>query len=181
MSNAISNVLAFTIGAAISAVATGMYFKRKYENMAREEIEEVRNYYTETKKEETENKEEKQEQEQVAVTGRKDMYDTLASMYKNDNSKKGDEPTNSPYVIEPEALGDDDRDIECLTYYADGILADSMGNVVEDVDGTVGADFFTHFGEYEDDSVHIRNDSLYTDYEILKDLRKYTEVPQFQQ
>lgn len=33
-----------------------------------------------------------------------------------------------------------------------------------------------HFGEYEDDSVYVRNDAKKCDYEILLDQRNYQEI-----
>ncbi len=64
-----------------------------------------------------------------------------------------------------------------LVYYAgDGVLADDEDEVVEDIEDTVGEDFAEHFGEYEDDSVFIRNDRLRCDYEILRDNRSFSDV-----
>jgi hypothetical protein len=84
---------------------------------------------------------------------------------------------NAPYVITPEEFGErDDYETASLTYFADGILADDTDQMVEDVDDTVGTDSLTHFGEYEDDSVFVRNDDLKCDYEILLDVRKYADV-----
>ena len=65
-----------------------------------------------------------------------------------------------------------------MNYYADGVLADDMDDEIEadDIDMLVGRDSLNHFGEYEMDSVFVRNDALKTDYEILLDLRNYSEV-----
>ena len=63
-----------------------------------------------------------------------------------------------------------------LTYYADGVLADENDEVIEDVEDAVGIDSLNHFGEYEDDSVFVRNDARKCDYEILLDQRTYSEV-----
>ena len=41
-------------------------------------------------------------------------------------------------------------------------------------DDVVGMESLTHFGEYEDDSVFVRNDRLKCDYEILMDERTYS-------
>ena len=56
------------------------------------------------------------------------------------------------------------------------ILTDDDNNPIEDVEGLVGLHYDTHFGEYEDDSVFIRNDELKTDFEILADSRRYSDV-----
>ena len=84
---------------------------------------------------------------------------------------------DKPYVISPEEF-DDNEDYETvsLTYYSDGVLTDERDNVIEDVEGTIGEDSLTHFGEYEDDSVFVRDDRKKIDYEILADDRKFSEV-----
>ena len=61
-----------------------------------------------------------------------------------------------------------------LTYFADGVLADEYGVIVDNVEEIVG-DGLNHFGEYEEDAVYVRNDAKRCDYEILKDERKYAE------
>lgn len=84
-----------------------------------------------------------------------------------------------PYVISPDEFGemeDEDYDKVSVTYYADGVLADEYDEVVENVDEIVGEESLTHFGEYEDDSVFVRNDKLKCDYEILLDQRNYSDI-----
>ena len=80
---------------------------------------------------------------------------------------------DGPYVIPPEEYDENDYETESLTYYADGVLTDMYDNIIEDVEDTVGTDSLTHFGEYEDDSVFVRNDERQIDYEILLDSDKY--------
>lgn len=84
---------------------------------------------------------------------------------------------NRPYVISPDEFG------ECLeyeqitlTYYADDVLADDRDEIVDR--RVVGLDALSHIGDYEPDAVHIRNDILKTEYEILVDHRKYSDVIQ---
>ena len=82
-----------------------------------------------------------------------------------------------PYVISPEEFGEfEDYERISLSYYADQILADEDDEKVEDVDNVVGLESLTHFGEFEDDSVFVRNDRLKCDYEILLDQRTYSDV-----
>ena len=40
----------------------------------------------------------------------------------------------------------------------------------------VGFESLNHFGEYEDDSVFVRNDAKKCDYEILLDQKLYSDV-----
>ena len=88
--------------------------------------------------------------------------------------------TSAPYVISPEQFGEfDDYDQESLTYYADHILTDSCDRIVEDVEQTVGFESLAHFGEYDEDSVYVRNDRLKMDFEILRDQREYSKVLEY--
>lgn len=99
--------------------------------------------------------------------------------YSDFGSEEEEEPVSEagPYVIPPEQFGDDEEYEQIsLTYYADGVLADENDEVIEDVEDAVGIDSLNHFGEYEDDSVFVRNDARKCDYEILLDQRTYSEV-----
>jgi hypothetical protein len=86
---------------------------------------------------------------------------------------------DEPYVITPEQFSELDYEgyaTETLTYYADGVLTDFLDNVIENVDDVVGEESLEHFGEYEEDTVFVRNDHLMTGYEIQRDNRTYAEV-----
>ena len=84
--------------------------------------------------------------------------------------------TDGPFVISPDEFGEDPNyQTVSLTLYEDGVLTDDYDDIVVDVDDLVGEDSLTHFGEYEDDSVFVRNESMQTDFEILRDLRAYSE------
>lgn len=86
-------------------------------------------------------------------------------------------PGDIPYVIPPEEFGEmEGYNKYSLTYYADHILTDDTDCVIDDVDSLIGFESLTHFGEYEDDSVFVRNDRTRSDYEILRSLRTYSEV-----
>lgn len=87
-----------------------------------------------------------------------------------------DTDMDEPYVISPEEFGELDYEKISLTYYADDVLADEFDGLVENIDSIVGLESLNTFGEYEDDSVFVRNDKLRCDYEILKDLRRWEDV-----
>ena len=83
------------------------------------------------------------------------------------------------FVIKPESFGE--KEVEgyqmvSLTHYADGVLTDERDNIIEDVEGTVGAGYAKFFGVYEDDAVYVRNEYDKVDYEILADLREYSSL-----
>lgn len=163
--------LAFTLGAAVGSVVTWKIVKTKYEEIARQEVEEVRAVYEKKKKAEQEEKKVKKE------------YDELINKYApvpealTTEGKEGPNEMDEPYVISPAEFGDQDGyEIESLTYYEDGVLTDEYDEPIEDIDDLIGLESLDHFGEYEDDSVFVRNDGRRTDYEILRDTRTYAEA-----
>lgn len=175
----------FAVGAVIGSAVTWKLTKNKYEQIAREEIAEMREYVRNRSKYNGPEQSEPTSGETVAkkMTIR-DYAAKLDEMeyidYANADLEEKEEEVSDverPYVITPEEFDTKDGyDIISLTYYADKVLADDMDGIVENVDDIVGNDFYTHFGEYEDDSVFIRNDRMKCDYEILADTRCYSDV-----
>ena len=83
----------------------------------------------------------------------------------------------SPYIISPEEFGAfGDYDMISLTYYSDKVLTDDRDDLIENIEFTIGEESLNHFGEYEDDSIFVRNESLRTDFEILMDNRLYSDI-----
>lgn len=183
----------FLAGATVGAAAAWLYIKKHYEQIAQEEINSVKAAFAE-RKDFTINK---QPEEDVEINKKKadmaklkpDLVNYAAKLqeqgYTNYSAKSEkinkEEDNNSmvekPYIISPEEYGElDDYTQLSLTYYSDGTLADDDDEIVEDIDDTVGADFAEHFGDYEDDSVFVRNDRLKCDYEILRDNRSYKDI-----
>jgi len=190
MNSTIKCVSAFVIGAGIGSIVTWKFVKRKYEQIAESRIEEMRDFYLKkiggdedesSESEDVENEE--QPVNEPPTDGEKIEYNSIVKNqgYSSDeNTEKGGDSVvnkNKSYVIPPEEFGElDEYDTESLTYYADGVLADSNDEIVDNVEELIGEDSLTHFGEYEDDSVFVRNDELQCDYEILRDLRNYSDA-----
>lgn len=85
----------------------------------------------------------------------------------------------SPKVIPPDEFGEDEEyDQISLTYFADGVIIDEWNRKYDEFEirDSIGENFAAHFGQYEDDSVFVRNDRLETYYEILADVRTYEEA-----
>lgn len=171
----LKNLLIFAAGAVIGSVATWKFTKDKYKAIADEEIESVKEMFAKRKKkEDIETLEPKFSDADLKKL--KQMITTNG--YRNySNIAKEEEPImTKPYVISPEEFGEADYPTESLTYYADGILTDDRNNIIEDVERMVGTESLNHFGEYEDDSVFVRNDELRTDYEILLDNQRFYDT-----
>ena len=95
----------------------------------------------------------------------------------NETISENDYDEPAPYIIPPEEFGEnEDYDTISLTLYSDGVLADDADKPITDIDEVIGNESLEHFGEYEDDSIFVRNDKLKCDYEVLIDERKYAQV-----
>ena len=168
----LSNVVIFAFGAAIGSVVTWKLLKTKYEQIAQEEIDSVKEVFS-RKREETEPKE-KPKGSSMTYTDYLKQIEPYTQVF---NKKEEVPDVDKPYVITPEEFGElDEYDAISLNYYADGVLTNDWDELIENVDDVVGIDSLTHFGEYEDDSVFVRNDRLKADYEILRDSRNYSDV-----
>lgn len=179
MNSTLNKILFLAAGAAIGSAVTWKLIKTKYERIAQEEIDSVKEAfareYGDEHVESEDDGEDQEDEDQVTI----DELHTYNSMIDKLNYAKIDETpkVERPYVISPEEFGElPDYEQISLNYFADRYLTDDMYELVEDVDNTVGLDSLTHFGEYEDDSVFVRNDRLKCDFEILLDLRKYVDI-----
>ena len=86
---------------------------------------------------------------------------------------------DGPYVISPDEYGElyDYRKVTII-YFADGALSDNEYDILTntEVEESFGYECLDHFGEFEEDTVYVRNDAKRCDYEIQKDLRNYSEL-----
>ena len=160
------NLLIFAAGAAIGSGITYMLMKDQYEIIPADP-------------DESENIDSSDEDNQSIEEEKEDYADIITnnnySTYNKEEVKTHME--NKPYVISPAEFGEIyEYDTSSLTYYSDGVLTDEDNKPIENVDEIVGEDSLNHFGEYEDDSVFVRNDKFKIDYEILADVRKYEDT-----
>lgn len=188
MSNRFLFSLGFIIGAASGATVAWYLLKDKYETLAQEEIDSVKEVFARHEQEMKDETVKRNVAEGIKDSDRTkpDLKEYAEQLKKNGYTRYSDlsaddggvsDKQTKPYVIPPEQFGDDESyDQISLTYYADGILADENDEVIDDVEETVGIESLNHFGEYEDDSVFVRNDTRKCDYEILLDQRTYSEV-----
>lgn len=170
-------VIAFVAGVAIGSLSTWKIVEKKYQEIADEEIKSVIDRFSPRKSEPTEAV---KEDEAPWRATKPDIIEYEAKIKAaryavNENEEKGgDESMEMPkiYVISPEEFDEmDEYDIKSFTYYEeDGILVDDCGFIVENPDEVVGIGSLNTFGEYEEDSVFVRNESLMADIEILRDL-----------
>ena len=193
------NFFTFVTGLVIGSVVTYVIVKDKFEKIAQEEIDSVKEVFGRR----VEKKVEKIAKKEVEKIRKEyNEYDNLTKNYtsysKNETKENVEEDEevcennedrveldeierasdyDRPYIIEPQEFGAlDGYSLITLYHYSDNVLADDCDELVEDLDDVVGEDYASHFGEYEDDCVYVRNDRLKADYEICRDLRKYSDV-----
>ena len=183
MNNSTVGILAFVAGAAAGAVVAWKLLKTKYEQIAQEEIDSVKEVFSERLDELKGKAEGDEDDSDEGSDPRQDSSDMkeYSAIIKNAgyNNEKGEAKKMSidrPFVISPEEFDDSDYEKESLNYYVDGVVADDFDNVINDVDSLIGEDSLDCFGEYEEDTVYVQNDELQTVFEICRDARKYSDV-----
>lgn len=202
MDTRLGYTISFLAGAAISGLSAWFITKKvcekKYAAIADEEIKSVKETFTTPKAESAvlafleKNKDTKIDGKPIAqkATNKPSLseYAKNIKAYVNYSDAKDEDktavaprirfkPSGKIEVIAPEDYGDDEdyEQVE-LTLYADGIIADEDGRIIEDVKGIIGTGNIQRMGEYEEDALHIKNEAFKTYYEILKDNKKYEDA-----
>ena len=192
MNDKLSSVIIFCGGVFIGGFLTWDFFKTKYEKIADEEIASVKETF-----EHREPRPDKNYKVEEALKGNDEYINISPGVaeriikiidsngYRNysntaiETDKKGgtaDMELKQPYVITPEQYEDNvDYTKVSLTWYNDEVLEDDWGNVL-DPDDVIGSEALKTFGQYEKDSVFVRDDDEQIDYEVLLDTRSYKET-----
>lgn len=183
-------LLIFAAGLAVGAVAGAVIVKNKVLADAKAEIEEVREYYRESRgvKEVEEVKEKVEEtidhihdlieeHETKPKTEKEHTnYNQITKMYTSKNEFQTP-MYDDPFVIDPSEFGENpEYDTETLTYFADGVLVDDVDDVIEEPDIVVGLENLKVFEEFGATTVYVRNDIYKTDYEIIRDDWNYSDL-----
>lgn len=181
----LSVIFAFAVGAAAGSAVTWKVLKTKYERIAQEEIDSVKEVYSkkyESKDEPTDSENDISEEVDSRTEEYAEYTDKIEELgYSTESEEGGNLMAGSiegPQVISPEEFSenDDEYDVETLTYYADGTLTDEYGNIIEDKEELVGPDALAEFDSEEVDSVYVKSDVDRKYYEILQDMREYDDA-----
>ena len=170
MNKTIIGVGVFVVGAAAGFFAGLFAVRSRYQALADEEIASVKEKFREMRPPIEKEKKPKE-------TGKKEYADVLKTIGYSPAVKAEE---IKPHVISPEEFGGlTGYEEVSLSYYQDGTLTNDEDKPLSDdwiKTNLGGRDIFTHFGEYEDDSVYVRNDNLRVDFEILREVRPYKEA-----
>lgn len=199
MNNKLISISLFTLGAAIGGLLSWKIAEKKYSDISKEEIQSVKDEFSKLYETPADPYEEHGgiDTIETSIPPKDDMLKYVREIvdredYSGYSGSKGpsileereeefptpiDTSIRKPYIISPEKLGDEfEHDVMELYYYADKVLADPNNELVTDIQNTVGEGFDTHFGEFEEDSVCVRNERLKCDFEILQDERTFSEA-----
>lgn len=175
--NTLIDIALLATGAAIGSVVTWKLLETKYERIAQEEIESVKEAFEEFKERLLPHDEPEPVSVPVEPERRSTEKPPLAEYAarvqalgygEEEPEEKEETQVDRPYVIAPEDFDELGYEAITLYYYEDGVVADECDNIVDNVDELIGEESLSHFGEYEEDSVFVRNDAKQCDYEILK-------------
>lgn len=158
------------IGAAIGVAGSYGYFKNHFQKIADEEIQSVKEVYSEGSR----------HHEEIDIPEDDDNLDTSEEVSDNyeqlvEEYAGKEHPTDEiegPRRIMREEFVENTRhyDQDTVTYYPDeNLLVNDLTNEpVDDIDGTVGQELMEMFAESTDDEWYIRNDRTGQDFEVLK-------------
>lgn len=206
MNNKIFGAIIFAAGAVIGSLVTWKVIKTKYEDIAQEEIDSVKEEYTRlmvsmkkklndsaTYKDSDDNEDDESEKDTDDFDdSTMKNYNEIIKGYRssneeedNQNEKKGDEKEEdddgvsymkAPYVISPDDFGS----VPGYNVEPLDYFADGIladgWGVKLDIADTIGEDAVNHFGDYDDDVVYVRNEQTELEYEVTRDPRTYAEA-----
>lgn len=161
------NLFIFAVGAVTGAAIFWMWMNnKKCEDVICNDTEVTEN---------TKESDESEERNTCETIIRENGYRNYSNISKT--AKKTEDKVEKPYVILPDEFGEmDDYETISLIYYEGDKTLTCDDDVVSNVDEIIGTESLNHFGEYEEDSVYVRNDSLKSDYEILLDYGSYKDL-----
>lgn len=194
------DLIIFVAGCAVGGVGASLYLKDVYRRYAQEEIDSIIDRERHLREEMSskqqadvveDSTEDRIEQAQEAAKSNankssiteyanvieKEGYKDYSAISKPEPKEEKSAKEEPISYIPPSEFGAEDEyeQIE-LTYYADGILADDEGEVVSDVAASVGWEFDEHFGEFEETTVYVKNDTMKAYYVVAMSEDEYAEV-----
>lgn len=188
------NKTLLAIGSLIVGGVSGFFigkfvYAKKYKKISDKEISEVREAYKSyfSKKKSVKPAPQKpfetrstlqETQPKETVVDHSEKYREEVDQYRTASPvlDRKEQPANSKIsILTPDEFRESSRNYKTLIYYKDGILADTFGNIIKDIDSEVGTDALKTFGLYDDESVYVKNDNNDFDYEIIRSPKTYID------
>ena len=174
----IKEAVIFAAGFVAGVLVINKLVEKKYEDISNQEIESVKAVYhkkleeAEKPQEEAPDNNDIQDEAEETEQTRKgtSAMRTYSDIIKSNNysSQVTNEP-DLPYVITPEAyMEPNGYDKLACNYYNNDVLTDENDEPIE-IEEIMGShDMLDRMGEYETDTLYIRNDKTEADYEITQ-------------
>lgn len=181
------NVFIFVAGAATGAVTAWKLLEKYYKDLADEEIASVVDRFKDREKELKDYRPEEEHVENIKGDVKEDNariintenYGAVDVKIAEDNLINIDQKEFEHIameIINPAEYGElEDYDTKAWMLWNDGVLTDENDEIVENPSEFIGSGL-SHFGDYEEDSVYVRNNANQTDYEILKSENDFGEI-----
>lgn len=191
MKNVIFAAVTFAAGCVVGYFLGRKSNEKEFEDLLTKEIEDFKEAYRESHKEDSDISEPESEghitndpisgpesEGQVTNDPISNYRNLVTDLGYGHANIEDDEDEDWPYMIPPDEYGDCEG-YSCLnmTYFkGDNVLIDNDNQVIDDPCKYIMEDFADHFGDYEDDAIHVRNDKLKCDIEVLLDVRRFSDV-----
>lgn len=197
------NALYFVTGAAVGAFGAWYFAKKKYEKIAQDEIQSVTDAFSERLDKLARNSMDdpsirptpEELEREATKPGDRNIIDYATVLSKQgytdytkfskdeeeptetEDSEISDDTADGPVIICPDDYGEIPG-YEQLSwiYFADHVLTDDDYSLITNYEKWIGDGALQHFGEYEDDAIHVRNDKLKCYIEVVIDSRLYASV-----
>ena len=179
----LTGVLIFATGFLGGSASAYFALKKRFDILLAEEIESVKGTYEKFNKENLSDSVQKMKDALgiVSPSGRmRNHHEQENQNYeknppKEENAKEPD--FDEPYLIPPTEFNEIyGYETSTLTLYSDGTIADEDMEIVEDADDILGEENLQQLKDGEADCIYIRNDSKYSDYEILRDYGTFEDA-----
>ena len=191
--------LIFVIGAATGSATTYFLLKNKFQSEAEEEIQEIRDYYDHKAESGEPKNDEPVEVQSASSAYEKSSLDADRHAKAQQNMEKApprdytqyyepqdvviSEPDESltkavsyrdPYIISPNDFGEEPSYTEehWILHPNGSVTDEETGEEIEDLLGWIGTGWERSIGEYEVNTVRIRNERLSSDIEIVQEMPK---------
>lgn len=176
-------VLYFSLGAIVGSGVTLLCVRKHYAKKADAEISAIKEAYGASEAEVCEDsckenfEEVKEEYEKIIYKNGYNGEDDAEDSYIIHDEYPREERASKPYVIGPDLYSEDFHGFDkCVLVYWRGndmLLTDEQE--IMDIETTIGRSSLEHFGEYESDTVFVRNERLGCDFEVLLEEGSYAE------
>lgn len=173
-------VLYFSLGVIVGSGVTLLCVRKHYAKKADAEISAIKEAYGASEVcevcEDT-FEEVKEEYEKIIDENGYNEEDDAEDSYIIHDEYPREDRASKPYVIGPDLYSEDFHGFDkCVLVYWRGndmLLTDEQE--IMDIEATIGRSSLEHFGEYESDTVFVRNERMGCDFEVLLEEGSYAE------